>query len=85
MQTDDCALEEPDPFQSEIIVCRTLDTSPRLGPAYGPTADEVVEGSAVPRASFRLSDDAEVQLNAANNAVGGFNANGGEVRVKIDF
>lgn len=83
----ECAhkLAQPDPFNPEIIVCGETVLSPRLGADYGPTADEVVEGSAVPRAQFRLSDSAVVEANVANNAVGGFNANGGEVRVKIGF
>lgn len=81
----DCVVEEPDPLNPEIVVCRETLPSPRLGADYGPTADEVIEGSAVPRASVRLSDDAVLEANVANNAVGGFNANGGEVRVKIDF
>lgn len=81
----DCAAEEPDPFNPEIIVCRKTVTSPRLGSDYGPSADELVEGSAIPRARVRLSDDAEAEANVINKGVGGFNANGGEVRVKIDF
>lgn len=81
----ECVTREPDPFNPEIIVCRELQTSPRLGPDYGPTADEVIEGSAVPRARLRLSDDAEAQANVINKGVGGFNANGAEARVRIDF
>ena len=81
----ECIAEEPDPLNHEIIVCRDTLLSPRLGADYGPTADEVVEGSAVPRARVRLSDDAEAEANVINKGVGGFNANGGEVRVKIDF
>ena len=81
----DCAAQEPDPFNPEIIVCRETVTSPRLGSDYGPSADELAEGSAIPRARVRLSDEAEAEANVINKGVGGFNANGGEVRVKIDF
>ncbi|MFL0357010.1 hypothetical protein ACI5KX_11100 [Erythrobacter sp. GH1-10] len=81
----ECAKEEPDPFNPEIVVCRESVTSPRLGADYGPTAEEVIEGSAIPRARLKLSDNAELQANTVNKGVGGFNANGGEVRLKIDF
>lgn len=81
----ECAEQEPDPFNPEIVVCRKQVASPRLGPNYGPSADELVEGSAIPRARLKLSDDAEAEANVINKGVGGFNANGGEVRVKIDF
>jgi hypothetical protein len=78
--------EEPNPFNPEIIVCRLTQPSPRLDKgAYGPSADELLAGSAVPRARVRLSEDAELEANVLNQGVGGFNANGGEVRVKIDF
>ncbi len=81
----ECVEEEPDPLNPEIIVCRRSETSPRLGPNYGPTADEIDFASAIPRARLKLSEDAEAQANVINKGVGGFNANGAEVRVKIDF
>ena len=83
--TTQCLDEEPDPLNPEIIVCRETTTSPRLGADYGPSADELIEGSAIPRARWKLSDDATLEANTINQGVGGFNANGGEVRVKIDF
>ncbi|MBV7264608.1 hypothetical protein [Erythrobacter ani] len=76
---------EPDPFNPEIVVCGETVLSPRLGTEYGPSADELIQGSAVPRASWQLSDNASVELNGAQTGVGGFSANGGEMRVKIDF
>ncbi|AWW74286.1 hypothetical protein CD351_07580 [Erythrobacter sp. KY5] len=76
---------EPDPFNPEIIVCRETVLSPRIGPTYGPTAAELTEGSAVPRARMRLSEDAEAEANVIKKGVGGFDADGAEVRVKIDF
>ena len=79
------AVREPDPFNPEIVVCRETVLSPRLGPDYGPSADQLIEGTAVPRARWRLSDDAQVELNGAQSDVGGFASQGGEVRVKIDF
>ena len=80
----DCVEEEPDPFNPEIIVCAKTQPSPRLGAQYGPT-DEERFGSAITRARLKLSDKAEAEANAINQGVGGWNANGGEVRVKIDF
>lgn len=81
----ECLDEEPDPFQSEIVVCRQIAVSPRLGANYGPTADELLEGSAVPRARVRLSEDAEAQANVIEKGVGGWDADGVEAKVKIDF
>ena len=82
----ECADErEPDPFNPEIVVCGETVLSPRIGPDYGPSAAEVVEGSAIPRARWQISENAAAEANVANSPVGGFNANGGEVRVKIDF
>ena len=47
----ECAeLLEPDPFDPEIVVCGETVLSPRIGPDYGPSAAELVEGSAIPRA-----------------------------------
>jgi hypothetical protein len=42
-------------------------------------------GSAIPRARIKLSDTASAEANVHNTPVGWFNANGGEVRLKIDF
>ncbi|KWV92620.1 hypothetical protein [Erythrobacter sp. YT30] len=80
----DCVEEEPDPFNPEIIVCARTQPSPRFGAQNLPT-DEDQFGSAVPRARLKLSDNAEAEANAINQGVGGWNANGGEVRLKIDF
>jgi len=81
----ECLEDEPDPFNPEIIVCREVTASPRLGAGYGPSADELTEGSAVPRARVRLSEDAEAEANVTSQGVGGWNANGGEVRAKFRF
>jgi hypothetical protein len=79
----ECATEETDPFNPEIVVCKQTAASPRLGPMVGPVDDGF--GSAIPRARIKLSDTASAEANAINKGVGGFNANGGEVRLKIDF
>lgn len=79
----ECVADEPDPFQPEIVVCKATGPSPRLGTVIGPVDDGF--GSAIPRARFKLSDKAEAQANATNPSVGGWNAQGGEVRLKIDF
>lgn len=81
----ECLVEEPDPFDPEIVVCRQRQLSPRLGADYGPPAEDLVEGSAVPRARVQITEDAAGEANVINQGVGGFNANGGEVRLKIDF
>ena len=80
---EECAGEAPDPFNPEIVVCKRSETSPRLGPVVGPADEEF--GSAIPRARVKLSDTASAEANVHNTPVGGFNANGGEVRLKIDF
>lgn len=79
----ECVADEPDPFQPEIVVCKDTGPSPRLGKVVGPVDDGF--GSAIPRARIKLSDKAEAQANATNPSVGGWNAQGGEVRLKIDF
>lgn len=79
----ECIQPEPDPFNPEIIVCRKTALSPRIGPEPLPETDDF--GNAIPRARLRLSENAEIEANALNQGVGGFNANGGEVRLKIDF
>jgi hypothetical protein len=78
---EECA--EADPFQAEIVVCTATPNPPRLGPQVGPVDDGF--GSAIPRARIKLSENAEAQANLTNSPVGGFNANGGEVRLKIGF
>lgn len=81
---DSCADEAPDPFNPEIVVCeKAAGPSPRLGLVVGPIDDGF--GSAIPRARIKLSDTASAEGNLHNTPVGGFNANGGEVRLKIDF
>lgn len=79
----DCAEDEPDPFNPAIVVCQTAPASPRLGPVVGPVDEGF--GSAIPRARIKLSDTASAEANVHNSPVGGINANGGEVRLKIDF
>ena len=80
---DPCIPDDPDPLNPAIVVCETTGPSPRLGPMIGPVDEEF--GSAIPRARIKLSDTVEGQANLHNTPVGGFNANGGEVRLKIDF
>ncbi|WP_296718440.1 hypothetical protein [Erythrobacter sp.] len=80
---NECALEEPDPFNPEIIVCRATSPSPRIGPEMLPEVDGF--GTAIPRARIKLSDTVAAEGNVINKGVGGWNATGGEVRLKIDF
>jgi hypothetical protein len=79
----DCTADEPDPFYSEIVVCTDGGPSPRIGPMAGPANDGFA--SAIPRARIKLSDKTAAEANVQNTPVGGFNANGGELRLKIDF
>ena len=79
----DCAADPPDPFNPEIVVCKESGPAPRLGRMVGPVDDGF--GSAIPRARIKLSDTAAAEANVHNTPIGGFNANGGEVRLKIDF
>lgn len=78
-----CAETASDLLQSEIVVCTATESAPRLGPVVGPVDDGF--GSAIPRARIKLSETASAEANLLNAPVGGFNANGGEVRLKIDF
>ncbi|MEO0590524.1 MAG: hypothetical protein AAFZ11_08190 [Pseudomonadota bacterium] len=80
-----CAEEEPDPFNPEIVVCRKTEPDPRIGPNQGPSVDELLFASAVPRARLKLSENAEAEANTIKKPVGGFNADGVEARVKIEF
>jgi len=79
-----CAEQEPDPFNPEIFVCRKTGQSPRLG-AELPFADALTFGNAVPRARLKLSSDAEAQANITNSSVGGWNAQGAQAKVKLEF
>ena len=80
-----CEETVADPLNAGIVVCtKAHGPSPRLGPREGPVDDEAF-GSAIPRARIKLSDKAAAEANVHNTPVGGFNANGGEVRLKIDF
>lgn len=79
----ECLADDPDPLNPAIVVCEATGPSPRLGPMIGPVDEEF--GSAIPRARIKLSETAEAQANVHNTPVGGFNANGGELRLKIDF
>lgn len=78
-----CELEEPDPFNLEIIVCWETESSPRIGPHILTQVDDF--GTAIPRARVKLPEHAEGQANATAPSVGGWNAQGGELRLKIDF
>ncbi|MEL6485701.1 MAG: hypothetical protein AAFQ13_00965 [Pseudomonadota bacterium] len=80
-----CAEEEPDPFNPEIVVCGKTEPDPRIGPHQGPSVDDLLFGSAVPRARLKLSDNAEAEANTIKKPVGGFDADGVEARVKIEF
>lgn len=79
----DCPDEAPDPFNPEIVVCATTGPTPRLGPVVGPVNDGF--GSAIPRARIKLSDTASAEANLIKQDVGGFDADGAEVKLKIDF
>jgi hypothetical protein len=76
-------VETSDPFTSEIVVCAAITPAPRLGPMVGPVDDGFA--SAIPRARIKLSDTASAEANLINQSVGGFDADGAEVRVKIGF
>ncbi|MEM6856597.1 MAG: hypothetical protein AAF559_01900 [Pseudomonadota bacterium] len=80
-----CAEEEPDPFNPAIVVCRKTEPDPRIGPDQGPSVDELLFASAIPRARLKLSENAEGEANTIKKPVGGFDADGAEVRVKIEF
>ena len=49
-----CAQEEPDPFNPTILVCRKTEPDPRLGADYDPRTEELLFGSDVPRAPENL-------------------------------
>lgn len=83
LPADECIANDPDPLNPAIVVCEATGPSPRLGPMIGPVDEEF--GSAIPRARIKLSENAEAEANLHNTPVGGFNANGGELRLKIDF
>ncbi len=83
-EVEQCFDRDPNPLDNTIVVCRRT-TDQRLTSTYGPIDAPDDFGSAVPRARLKISENAEVEANAINKGVGGFNANGGEVRVKIDF
>ncbi|WP_086608168.1 hypothetical protein [Erythrobacter donghaensis] len=83
LPAEECIDEPTDPLTSEIVVCAVTGPSPRVGPLIGPVDDGF--GSAIPRARIKLSENAELQANATAPGVGGFNAQGGELRLKIDF
>lgn len=82
---EQCADIDPNPLDNAIVVFRRTATDQRLRSTYGPINEPDDFGSAIPRARVKVSDNAAAEANAINNGVGGFNANGGEVRVKIDF
>ena len=84
-EDEECLERDPNPLDEEIVVCREATTDQRLTTAYGPVDEPDEFASAIPRARVKLSDNAEAEANAISKGVGGFNANGGEVKVKIDF
>ncbi|MGB3472932.1 MAG: hypothetical protein WBA51_19115 [Erythrobacter sp.] len=84
-QPQKCIESDPNPLENAILVCRDLTIDQRFGPEYGPTNEPDDFGSAVPRAKFRISDDATGEVNATNPSVGGWNAQGAEARIRIDF
>ncbi|MEM9085163.1 MAG: hypothetical protein AAGB23_04505 [Pseudomonadota bacterium] len=79
-----CAEERPDPINPAIVVCARTQPNPRLG-AVLPSIEDIDFASAIPRARLKLSDEAEAQANAIKKSVGGFDADGAEVRLKIEF
>lgn len=79
-----CVEENANPFNPTILVCSRTEPDPRLGEPLGPV-DEILFASAIPRAKVKLSENAEGQANAIKKSVGGFDADGGELRVKIEF
>ncbi len=81
--TEECADEPVDPLNPEIVVCKTTGPTQRLGPKVGPVDDGF--GSAIPRARIKLTDTASAEANLIKQGVGGVDADGAEVRVKIDF
>lgn len=81
--SEPCDDDQADPLNPAILVCADTGPAPRLGPVVGPVDDGFA--SAIPRARIKLSDNAEADANLIGQGVGGFDADGGEVRVKIDF
>ncbi|MEL6530391.1 MAG: hypothetical protein AAFQ27_10545 [Pseudomonadota bacterium] len=84
-EAQECIASDPNPLDNAIIVCGEGATDQRVYSSYGP-ADEPGEfGSAIPRARVKLSDNVEAEANVIKKGVGGWDANGAEVKVKIDF
>lgn len=81
--SDRCPDAAADPFNPEIVVCTASGPSPRLGPVMGPVDEGFA--SAIPRARIKLSDTASAEANLIKQGVGGIDADGAEVRLKIDF
>lgn len=79
-----CLEEAPDPFNPTIVVCGRTEPDPRLGTVL-PPAQDILFGSAVPRARLKLSENSEAQANTIKKSVGGFDADGAEVRWKLEF
>ena len=80
---EECVDEAADPLNPVIIVCDAVGrTSHRLGPQVGPVDDFAI---AIPRARIKLSENAEAEANLIKQGVGGFDADGAEVKLKIDF
>ncbi|MEM1195975.1 MAG: hypothetical protein AAGH57_07725 [Pseudomonadota bacterium] len=79
-----CLEEAPDPFNPTIVVCGRTEPDPRLGTVL-PSTQDILFGSAVPRARLKLSDNSEAQANTIKKSVGGFDADGAEVRWKLEF
>ncbi|WFL77522.1 hypothetical protein P7228_00210 [Altererythrobacter arenosus] len=77
-----CVENEPDPFQNEIVVCRDVGNVHRLVHAV---PGDAIEGSAIPRAEFKLSENATASADAEARAVGNTPANAAIVNVKVKF
>lgn len=82
---EECIESDPNPLDNGIVVCGKATTDQKLTSEYGPVDEPDEFASAIPRAKFRISDDATGELNATNPTVGGFNAQGVEAKVRIDF
>jgi len=83
-EAEECLERDPNPLEPGIVVCGQTAADQRIDPQYGPTDDKEF-GSAIPRAKVRLSDNAETEANVIKKGVGSFDADGAEVKIKIDF
>jgi hypothetical protein len=84
-RVEQCVQTDPNPLENGILVCRVLTTDQRLSESRDVSSDDLTFGSAVPRARFRLSKDTAGEINGTAPSVGGWNAQGTEVRIRIGF